>query len=332
MMPTKILTFCLLVFIAVQLHAEAPPRKCTSVTSHDKGIDVEIGGKPFASYVFDCQGTPIVWPIIGPTGKKMTRDYPMVERDDKTEAKDHPHHRSLWFNHGEVNDSNFWHLGAEKIVHRKLIRAQADDTVATVATENDWVGKDGKILCTDVRTLRFGELPGKNGTESAPTRYIDFDITVMATRDDVVFGDTKEGTFGIRIPGTMDMTAKKRNPDWGGRIVNAEGVKDGNAWAKRSAWVDYYGPVEGETLGIAILNHPSSFRYPTYWHVRDYGLFAANPFGVHDFENKREKVGEHRMKKGESFTIRYRVLFHKGDADAAGIADAFKNYAEMTFE
>ncbi len=331
-MPTRILTICLLVFVAVQLQAETPLPKGIGVTSTAQGVDVEIGGKPFARYVFDCQGTPIVWPIIGPTGKKMTRDYPMSERDDKTEAKDHPHHRSLWFNHGEVSDSNFWHLGAEKIVHRKLVQAHAGEGIATVVTENDWIGKDGQILCADVRTLRFGELTGRDGTESTPARYIDFDITVTAARDGVVFGDTKEGTFGIRVPGTMDLTAKKRDPNWGGHIVNAEGIKDGDAWAKRSAWVDYFGPVEGETLGIAILNHPSSFRYPTYWHVRDYGLFAANPFGVHDFENTKEKVGEHRMKKGESFTIRYRVLFHKGDAEAAGIADAFQDYAETKFE
>ncbi len=324
------LAFLLLFFVSGTLHAE----NCSQVVSlrvTDKGCDVSIDGKPFAGYVFDCQGTPIIWPIIGPTGKRMTRDYPMIARPDETEAKDHPHHRSLWFTHGNVSGSDFWLLRKQKIVQKDIF-TECDGKTAVITTKNDWIGKDGRPLCVDVRELRFGALPGRSGE----IRYIDFNVTVTAVQDEVIFGDTKEGTFGIRVPGTMDLTAKKRDPYWGGHIVNAEGVKDGSAWGKRSAWVDYSGPVvgtgENSVLGIAILNHPSSFRYPTYWHVRDYGLFAANPFGVHDFESKKEKVGEHRMKKGESFTIRYRILFHQGDAATAGIADAFKNYAEMKFE
>ncbi len=282
----------------------------------EKGYDVSIGDNLFAGYITDEKGAPIVWPIFGPTGKKMSRDFPMIERDDKTEAKDHPHHRSLWFTHGEVNGQDFWALNKQKIVHKKFLDAKSDGKTATLVTENDWMDKEDKVLCSDIRTFRFGETNGM--------RYIDFDITVTAVQDPVVFGDTKEGTLGFRVPGTMDVDAKKRNPEWGGQIVNADGLKNGDAWAKRSAWVDYTGPVEGETLGIAILNHPTSFRYPTYWHVRTYGLFAANPFGVHDFENTKEKIGELILKKGESFTLRYRLLFHGENAD---IGKAFENYA-----
>ncbi|MDR2705183.1 MAG: PmoA family protein, partial [Planctomycetaceae bacterium] len=274
----------------------------------------------FAGYVTDFKGTPIIYPILGPTGKKMTRDFPMLERKDLTESKDHPHHRSLWFTHGNVNGLDFWMLEKQKIVHRKFVKTEIDHNTALIVTENDWLDKNNQPVCSDVRTFRFGVF--------GETRYIDFDVTVTAVQDSVVFGDTKEGTLGLRVAGTMDLIAKKRdsNSDWGGHIVNAEGIKDNNTWAKRSNWVDYYGPVEGETLGIAVLNHPSSFRYPTYWHVRDYGLFAANPFGVHDFEGKTEKIGEHKMRKGESFTLRYRILFHKGDAESAGIAEIFEQY------
>jgi hypothetical protein len=148
---------------------------------------------------------------------------------------------------------------------------------------------------------------------------------MTAEQEKVVFGDTKEGTFGIRVPEVLAVDTKK-----GGRIVNAEGAVNGDAWGKRSAWVDYHGIIDGEKVGIAILNHPSSFRYPTHWHVRTYGLFAANPFGVHEFDNLQDtKAGEYILPKGESFTLRYRILFHKGDANEAGISDAFKKYAEM---
>jgi hypothetical protein len=317
-MMTRFLFSFLIVFCTTVLSAAELTLKQT-----DQGYDILIDGQLFAGYVTDYRGTPIIWPIIGPTGKKMTRDFPMIEHKDQkiqTEVKDHPHHRSLWFTHGNVNGLDFWALEKQKIVHRKFVKTESDGKTATIITENDWLDKENKPICTDIRTFCFGV--------SGKMRFIDFNVTVTAVQDSVVFGDTKEGTFGIRVPGTMDLTAKKRNPDWVGHIVNAEGIKDGAAWAKRSAWVDYYGTVEdGETLGIAVLNHPSSFRFPTYWHVRDYGLFAANPFGVHDFEGKTEKTGEHKMQKGDSFSLHYRVLLHQGDAESAGIDETFKSWS-----
>ena len=118
----------------------------------------------------------------------------------------------------------------------------------------------------------------------------------------------------------MDVKRKQ-----GGRITNAEGITDLAAWGKPSAWVDYTGPVSGRTLGIAILNHPDSFRYPTTWHVRDYGLFAANPFCWHDFG--LGKSGEHTIPAGETITFRYRVLVHVGDTATSEIPAAFRTYA-----
>jgi Family of unknown function (DUF6807) len=122
----------------------------------------------------------------------------------------------------------------------------------------------------------------------------------------------------------MRMDAKQ-----GGTIVNSRGQTDDDAWGKPAEWVDYNGPVEpgGERLGIAILNHPSSFRFPTYWHVRNYGLFAANPFGLHDFKNVREPEGQYTLKMGESMNLKYRVILHKGDEKTAKIAQQYQCYA-----
>lgn len=296
-----------------------------SLRETEKGYDVLLNGKLFAGYITDFKGTPIVWPIIGPNGHRMTRDYPMKTREGESEKRDHPHHRSLWFTHGEVGNSNYWHLDKQKIVHRSFEKAESDGTVAVIASKNDWLDKNGRPLCRDIRTLRFG-MEGE-------MRYIDFHITVTAVQDEVEFKDTKEGTFAIRVPGTMDVTANKRNPEWGGHIINAEGLEDAETWGKPSSWVDYYGPVEGQTAGIAILNHPSSFRYPTRWHVRDYGLFAANPFAEHDFDRKNipQGAGAYMLKKGDSFTLRYRILFHKGDTKSSDIAEAFQRYSNESF-
>lgn len=280
-----------------------------------EGVTVSIDGKLFTRYVTRAGFKPILWPIVGPTGKEMTRAWPM--RDGNADEKqDHVHQKSFWFTHGSVNGVSFWdeNKGHGEIVHRDFVRVTGG-AQATIVTRNDWLGPDGAKICRDERTLVF------HADET--TRSIDFQVTVFADDKEVVFGDTKEGSFGLRTAGTVDVDKKL-----GGRIVNAEGLMDAAAWGKASPWVDYYGPIGGETLGIAILNHPTSFRYPTHWHVRTYGLFAANPFGLHDFYNDKAKDGSHWIKPGESMTLRYRVVFHSGDAANGNIAERFNAYAK----
>lgn len=285
-----------------------------TLEEHDEGINVMLDGKLFTNYVKLSDSKPILWPIIGPHGKPITRAYPMADAGEH-ERSDHKHHRSFWFTHGIVNGHDFWAEGGAKsgkIIHQAFKKQEGGET-AQIVTINDWVGPDGKPVCKDHRTLTFG-VDGDN-------RYIDFDIVIMAGEQEVTFGDTKEGTFGIRVAGSMKVDAKM-----GGTILNSEGDKDGATWAKQASWVDYVGPVEGEKVGIAILNHPNSFRYPTHWHVRTYGLFAANPFGINDFEPKQNKNGSHTLEPGKTMAFSYRVLIHKGDAD---IDEAFKRYAAM---
>lgn len=308
-MKHRVLTV-LLVLSALSCAAEPLPAEVTAEKS-DEGVVVKIDGELFTEYVVDSGGKPILWPILGPTGKPMTRAYPMVEGDE-SERSDHPHHRSFWFAHGDVNGLSYWHKEVTR--HREFKRVESGDT-ATIVAVTDWADPDGKKVLEDERTLVFG----KHGKD----RYVDFTITLKATEGPVTFGDTKEGTFGVRVAGTMKVDAKL-----GGRIVNSEGQTDRDAWGRPAAWVDYYGPVDGETVGIAIMNHPSSFRYPTHWHVRTYGLFAANPFGLNDFPSPA-KNGEHTLQKGEELTLRYRVLFHRGDAQAADVAGAFAAYAKQ---
>jgi hypothetical protein len=113
-----------------------------------------------------------------------------------------------------------------------------------------------------------------------------------------------------------------------GHIVNSEGVRDNETWGKRAAWCDYYGPLKGDTVGVAVFDHPQNPKHPTWWHVRDYGLFAANPFGVHDFERKPAGTGDVKIAAGDSLTFRYRLYFHKGDTAEAQVAEHYRRYAE----
>ena len=173
-----------------------------------------------------------------------------------------------------------------------------------------------KRVCEDERTLIFGSEPDGS-------RWIDFTITIKANDGDVTFGDTKEGSFAVRVADSMRVDAKK-----GGHIVNSEKQLNAAAWGQPARWVDYTGPVEGETVGIAIMSHPQSFRPTPRWHVRAYGLFAANPFGEKDFPNPgAADQGAVTIKKGDSLTLKYRVWLHKGDTNVEAIEREYRDFA-----
>ncbi|MDR1924601.1 MAG: PmoA family protein [Planctomycetaceae bacterium] len=324
-----------ILFVSILFADESVLPELSLRKSSGGDYEVFVDGKFFARYMIDFEGTPIIYPIHGVNNKPMTRSFPMETSKDK-ESVDHPHHRSFWFTHGEVNDTNFWlsdkdtkNLG--KIVHQKFTKAESNKNNVILVTENNWMAANGRnVICKDVRTFCFGAF--ENGD-----RFIDFDIVVTANADKVTFYDTKEGTFGIRVASAMEVDAarqiaKNTKKEPTSYIVNAEGITNDQAWAKRSAWVDYVGQIDNQTVGIAILNHPSSFRYPTYWHVRTYGLFAANPFGERGFgirKKNSQDSGNFEMKKNDNFTLKYRIILHKGDTKQAKIKDRFLKYSRL---
>ncbi len=291
--------------------ADEPKAEGVELIARGARIEVRVGGQTLMTYVPDDGPKPYYHPLIGPTGLPMTRAYPMAGVPG--EKTDHPHQRSLWFAHGSVNGVDFWSEarghGSIRETSRPVVQGGPDFGI--LRTTDDWLAADGKKVCEDERTVRISGRPGP--------RIIDFDVALKASEGPVTFGDTKEGMFGLRVATSMDVAGRR-----GGKIVNAEGLTDGAAWGKASPWVDYSGPVEGKTVGIAILNHPESFRYPTTWHVRDYGLFAANPFGWKDFG--RAGSGGYILPQGRSIRFRYRVILHEGDAEAAGLPEAFEVY------
>jgi Methane oxygenase PmoA len=283
-------------------------------------LEIRVAGKPFTVYRADEPSKPYFYPVIGPTGDSFTRAYPM-QKEVPGETKDHPHQRAFWFTYGNVNGYDFWASDPHNKSNPKLPFGTVKDTsretssgsaVGVLHTTDDWLGPDGKKVCEDERVVRI--------YDTATTRIMDVEVTLKATAGPLAFNDTKEGMFGLRVASSMDVDKKQ-----GGKITNAEGLTDAAAWGKASPWVDYVGPVEGKTVGVAILNHPDSFRYPTTWHVRTYGLFAANPFGWHDFG--LGKTGQHTVPAGESVQFKYRVILHEGNTESAKIAEAFKAYS-----
>jgi hypothetical protein len=264
---------------------------------------------------------PYCYPLIGPGEAAMTRNWPM--KTTPNEEHDHPHHRSLWFAHGEINGQDFWSeaKGFGKTIHEEFTEVKSGTDSGVIKSRNKLVAADGTIVCTDDRTLRI-YIPTQSDE-----RMFDFEITMHASNGDVTFGDTKEGSMALRLAETMRLTHGK-NPGQG-HIINSEGVRDDKTWGKRAAWCDYFGPVDGKTVGVAIFDHPQNPRHPTWWHVRDYGLFAANPFGQHDFEKLSNKTaGNLVLPAGQSLTFRYRFILHEGDEKQAKVADKYQDYAK----
>jgi hypothetical protein len=315
--PFKQIYFFLAAFAAMAIPTGASTAEI-EVQKTEHGAMITINGAPFAEYLIKSGHQPVVWPIIGPSGQAMTHPLgtkPPIDKDD------HPHHQSLWFNHGLVNGNDFWteppQDGSRKrdnqIVHRDFAEIKSGNHARLVA-RNDW-NSNGEKVCEDERTITFGA--DKHG------RWIDFAVNVTATSRDVVFGDTKEGTFGLRVPATMAVDA-----NGGGRILNSRGQKDDQAWGRAAEWVDYHGPVDSKPAGIALFDMPDSFRHPTRWHVRTYGLFAANPFGQQEFPLDDAKQGEATLKKGEKLRLHYRALFYSGTLTTEEISHLNTSYAK----
>lgn len=281
-------------------------------------IVVDIGGKPYTTFYLAPGGNkPYVYPLSTASGLVVTRHFPMEEFPGET--KDHPHQRGLFFAHGDINGYNFWAteptMKNPKKGRMQLLKIQEIRGGAKSGTIRALFGGQdptGKAIMKETRTLTFHDDP--------KLRVIDYEIDIDPL-EKLTFGDTKEGTFGIRLATSMTEDKGK------GRMVNAEGGEtEKQVWGKRSPWVDYDGPVDGHTVGVAIFDTPSNPRYPTYWHSRAYGLFAANIFGVHDFTGDKSKDGSMTIEPGHPLRFRYRVVIHDGDVHEAHIADLYKQY------
>ncbi len=299
------------------------------ITPAPDRIEVEIDGKPFTTFFIGPETPkPYLHPLRSASGKVVTRYYPMEQREG--ERRDHPHHRGLWFTHGDVNGWDFWAneptqkgvgKGKGKVVLKQVIDTKSGQQQGSIEASFDWLDGTGKPLLNERRTMVFHSHP--------ELRIVDFDIRLTAL-ETVRFGDTKEGTFALRLAPSLEEPARgaPESVPRTGRMRNAEGLEgERQVWGKRSPWVDYFGEVDGEKLGVAIFDHPENPKHPTFWHARSYGLFAANIFGEHDFMADKSRDGSITLEPGRSLRFRYRVVIHPGDWQTARIADLYRQYA-----
>lgn len=310
-----------------------------------KRVDVNIDGQLFTAYQYpDDVAKPILYPLLTASGKSLTRGYPIDPRPG--ERVDHPHHVGHWLNYGNVNGLDFWNnsqaIAAEKkhrygtIEHQGITAAKTEKGKALLTVSAVWKAPAGEMLLDETTQFIFSVKDG--------VRIIERMTTLTAKDSEVSFKDNKEGMFGIRVTRALEFPTDKpqflvgadgkpntektvNNEGVSGNYLSSEGLEGSGVWGTRARWMKLYGEVEGESASITIVDHPSNPGYPTYWHARDYGLFAANPLAQSVFSKGKEELN-FSLKAGEKVTFRYQILVHSGsDLSKVKIDEAADNFA-----
>jgi len=297
---------------------------------HANRVDVTVDGRLFTSYLYDIDPAepmaargilltkPILFPVYSPSGTMMTRGYPLI--DVPGEAKDHPHHMGVYFT-VDVNDDHFWGNSKQalpKIEHKEITEMTSGAGRGVLATVAQWIGKDGKIIFTENRRMTF--IAEKNDQYA-----VDFDITLTAADKTVTVGDTKEGMMAVRVAPWL------KEQGGTGRYLSSEGQEaEKGVWGKRARWMRLQGQHDSKTHGVAILNHPESINYPTYWHARGYGCFTANPLGQGPFQKSHKEADARNLDltlaPGQSALFRHRMVFYEGGRTAEQLDAEFAEY------
>jgi hypothetical protein len=298
-----------------------PPLEPVDLIRHGSHVEVLIAGRPFTTYYFDpAVAKPYFFPLRSALGTVVTRGFPMTP-DIAGEDHDEPHQRAMYFAHGDINGFDFW---GEAAFPRWSDHSASTFGRTVFRTLDEIRGLEGRLRATFDLVTPAGTIAQETQTYDfsgdEQSRIIDCEFAIHASHGPVTMGDTKEGTFAIRVVKALDSPP--------GRMVNANGASgERGIWGKRAEWVDYYGRVADEDVGIAVFDHPHNPRAPTYWHARAYGLLAANPFGVKQFTGDRRQDGRYAIPAGGSLIFRYRVFVHHGNTSQAGVAEAYWQFA-----
>jgi len=314
------------------------------VNDAEKKVDVMVDGKLFTSYIYpEMIKKPVLWPVISPAGNMLTRSFPMVNKEG--DRSDHPHHVGVWLNYGDVNGLDFWNnseaIAPEKrdgygtILHRSIEKAESGNRSALLETSAVWESPDHMEMLEEQNSFSFIALENM--------RIIDRTTTLTALIDELNFTDNKEGMFAIRVARELELPSDKPTNllDSHGNVTrvelmdntlvkgdyrSADGVEGLEVWGTRCRWMKLASEINGEQVALVIIDHPSNVGYPTYWHARGYGLFAANTLGQKVF-SKGENELNFSLKKGESVTFKYRLVVASEDLTDQQINQLADKYA-----
>jgi len=308
-------------------HAQKQQKVQVTDDKQKQEITVTLNGNAFTTLMYsDTLYKPVLYPVYSPGQQLITRGFPLLPREG--EPTDHPHHQGIWFNYENVNGLDFWNnsyaIAESKkssygsIKTTKIISVKSGKK-AEIKMSADWIDHNKSVLLQEQTTYLF--------SGNVDERIIDRITTLTAVKD-VVFNDAKDGMLGMRVTKELQiptMETKKftddkgivttvkaiKDPTINGNYITSEGKEGDSAWATRGNWCLLYGKKNNELISIAMIDHPKNIGYPTYWHARGYGLFAANPLGQKIFSNGKESL-QFTLKKGESSTFRYRIVIAGG--------------------
>jgi hypothetical protein len=336
---------------AFAARAFAAPSKGVQVVPDeaDRRVDITIDGAPFTSYIWPTTlKKPTLYPLIDDEGVTVTRGYPLNPLPG--ERIDHPHHAGLWFNYGNANGFDFWNnsdaikpenrakMGT--ILHTRIVSAKSGANSGELVFESAWITGQSKQILSQTTHYIF--------SRRDRARVIDQIITLKAL-DKVVFNDDKEGVLGLRVARWLESPEEKggvfrdangnptqvaappagvANPATG-VYLTSEGVKGPAVWSTRGRWCTLTGTDGSHTVSIAIIDHPGNPGYPTYWHARGYGLFAANPLGRSIFDPKQPPFN-FTLEKDKSVTFRYRVILFSRAATPEEMNKEADNFAAQS--
>lgn len=301
-----------------------------TVNEKEKKVDVMIDGRLFTSYIYpENIKKPVLWPLLSEDGNMLTRGYPLqMKAGDRT---DHPHQIGIWLTYGDVNGLDFWNNSEAipedernnygTIYHQSIEKTESGRGKGVLKTTAKWEGPDGKLLLNENSSFEF--IAKEN------VRIIDRKTTLRAMNNEVKFTDNKEGLFGMRVARELEFPDNKPtklvdshgiiteveamdNSLVKGNYRSADGTEGLGVWGTSCRWMKLSSEINGEQVALVIIDHPSNVGYPTYWHARGYGLFAANNLGQKIFSNGDKELN-FSLNKGEEVTFKYRLVVVHGD-------------------
>ena len=305
--------------------------------SEKKSVSVYFGESLFTNYLYvEDYYKPVLHPLLTQSGKSLTRGYPINPQPN--ERVDHPHHVGYWLNYGDVNGLDFWNhsdaIPAEKKEGYGTIfpvSFELDEANNKLSIVTEWKTPDGTVLIEEHTDFVF--------SEQGSHRMIDRTSTLHA-KEDVSLTDNKEGFLGIRVSRALEHPSTKpelftdangipsevkvlNNDGVTGEYLSSEGITGEAVWGTRAEWVALNGTQDNEAVAITVYDHPENIGYPTFWHARGYGLFAANPLGQKVFSEGELELNA-SIAKGQSMTVKYRVMVSNGKTIDLETANAYK--------
>ena len=314
----------------------------------EQKIDILMDGELFTSYILDSKyevlKKPTLFPLKAPSGAEVTQGYPIDPKPG--ERVDHPHQVGLWFNYGNVNGLDFWNNSSAipddrqdemgHIVHWGVNEIKNGQNTGELVVTSGWLTADNEVLLRDETRYVFHKRPD--------ARVVDRICTLTATGDRVRMHDNKEGVLGIRVTRALEYPSERplrlTGPDGEpmeepvmdnegvtGEYTSSEGITGVEVWGTRAKWMKLSGVVEGEPVTVAILDHPDNVGFPTFWHARPYGLFAANPLGQAVFTEGDMQLN-YELPAGESTTFKYRILIIPGRDTADQVEQEYQKWVK----